>query len=65
MIALVQEGDPIEIDVERRVLNVEIAPDELARRQAAWRPPAPRYRMGVMAKYANAVSSASQGAVTI
>jgi dihydroxy-acid dehydratase len=64
MIAFVREGDPIEIDVDRRVLNVEIAPDELARRKANWQPPAPRYKKGVMAKYANSVSSASLGAVT-
>jgi dihydroxy-acid dehydratase len=65
MIAFVQEGDPIEIDVDARVINVTIAPDELARRKAAWQPPAPRYKAGVMAKYANSVLSASVGAVTI
>ena len=65
LIAFVQEGDLIEIDVERRSINAAIAPDELARRQAGWQPPAPRYKAGVMAKYANSVSSASQGAVTI
>lgn len=65
MIAFVQEGDPIEIDVDARVINVTIAPDELSRRKAAWQPPAPRYKTGVMAKYANSVSSASVGAVTI
>ncbi len=64
LIAFVREGDPIEIDVEKRLLNAEIAPDELARRKAGWQPPAPRYRTGVMAKYAKSVSSASQGAVT-
>lgn len=65
LIAFVREGDPIEIDVDRRVVNVEIAADDLAQRKAAWQPPAPRYRTGVMAKYANMVSSSSQGAVTI
>jgi dihydroxy-acid dehydratase len=65
LIAFVQEGDPIEIDVDARVINVTIAPDEQARRKAAWQPPAPRYKTGVMAKYANSVSSASVGAVTI
>ena len=64
LIAFVKEGDLIEIDVPARKLQVAIAPDELARRKAGWKPPAPRYARGVMAKYANTVSSASIGAVT-
>ena len=64
MIALVREGDTIEIDVPARRLQVLIAPDELARRRAGWSAPAPRYARGVMAKYANTVSSAATGAVT-
>ena len=64
MIAYVQEGDPIEIDVPARKLHVEIAPAELAKRKAAWKAPTPRYARGVMAKYANTVSSAAEGAVT-
>jgi dihydroxy-acid dehydratase len=64
LIAFVKEGDLIEIDVPARKLEVRIAPDELARRKAGWKPPAPRYARGVMAKYANTVSSASLGAVT-
>ena len=64
LIAFVKEGDMVEVDVPARTLQVEIAPDELARRKAGWKPPAPRYARGVMAKYANTVSSASEGAVT-
>jgi dihydroxy-acid dehydratase len=64
LIAFVKEGDLIEIDVPARKLEVQIAPDELARRKAGWKPPAPRYARGVMAKYANTVSSAAEGAVT-
>ena len=64
MIAFVREGDTIEIDVPARKLHVEIAPAELARRKAGWNAPTPRYARGVMAKYANTVSSASEGAVT-
>ena len=64
LIALVREGDTIEIDVPARKLQVTVAPDELARRKAAWKQPAPRYVRGVMAKYANTVSSAAEGAVT-
>jgi dihydroxy-acid dehydratase len=65
MIAFVREGDLVEFDVDKRALNVEIAADELAKRKANWQPPTPRYRTGVMAKYANSVSSASLGAVTV
>jgi dihydroxy-acid dehydratase len=63
-IALVREGDTITIDAERRLLQLEVADDELAQRRAAWRPPAPRYTRGVLHKYARLVSSASTGAVT-
>jgi dihydroxy-acid dehydratase len=63
-IAVVRDGDPIVIDVDRRSLDLDVSADEIARRFEAWSPPAPRYRGGVMAKYAALVSSASQGAVT-
>ena len=63
-IALVQEGDAITIDAERRLLQLNVPDQELARRRAAWQPPQPRYTMGVLAKYAKLVSSASKGAVT-
>lgn len=64
LIAFVQEGDTVEIDVESRKLQVEIPAAELAKRKQGWKAPAPRYARGVMAKYANTVSSASEGAVT-
>jgi len=63
-IALVQEGDRITIDAERRLLQLEISDAELSRRRAAWKPPKPRYTAGVLYKYAKLVSSASMGAVT-
>jgi dihydroxy-acid dehydratase len=63
-IALVEEGDEIVIDVDRHALDLNVAPDVLAARRARWTPPAPRYKSGVMAKYAAMVSSASKGAVT-
>jgi len=63
-IALVEDGDPIEIDVDAKRLDLLVDPAELERRHAAWRPPAPRYRSGALAKYAALVSSASEGAVT-
>jgi dihydroxy-acid dehydratase len=64
-IALVEEGDVITIDVDRRALDLDVDEAVLAERRAAWQPPQPRYRTGVMAKYAAQVSSASLGAVTI
>jgi len=63
-IALVEEGDRITIDSERRLLQLEVPADEIARRRAAWQPPKPRYTRGVLAKYAKLVSSARLGAVT-
>jgi len=63
-IAVVREGDPIVIDVDGKRLDIDVPAEELARRFTAWQPPAPRYRSGVMAKYAALVSSASYGAVT-
>jgi dihydroxy-acid dehydratase len=63
-LALVNGGDSITIDAERRILQVNISDDELARRRELWHPPEPRYKSGVLAKYAALVSSASLGAVT-
>jgi dihydroxy-acid dehydratase len=63
-LALVQEGDRVTIDAERRLLQLEVDDAELARRRAAWKPPAPRYTSGVLAKYARLVGSAARGAVT-
>ena len=63
-IALVLEGDSITIDAAARLLQLNVPDEELARRRAQWKPPAPRYTRGVLAKYARLVSSASLGAVT-
>jgi dihydroxy-acid dehydratase len=63
-IALVQEGDSITIDAPARLLQLNIPPEELERRRAQWQPLPPRYRSGVLAKYARLVSSSSLGAVT-
>lgn len=63
-IAIVRDGDTISFDIEARRLDVELADDEIEARLADWQPPEPRYKSGVMAKYARHVSSASQGAVT-
>ncbi len=63
-IALVADGDTITIDAETNEIHLDISDEELAKRQAAWTPPAPNYRRGVLAKYARLVNSASLGAVT-
>jgi dihydroxy-acid dehydratase len=63
-IAFVQEGDSITIDAEQRLLQLNVAEEELERRRAEWKQPQPRYTRGVLAKYAKLVSTASRGAVT-
>ena len=64
-IALIEDGDVLTIDAETREINASVSDEELARRRSEWkRPPSPVTR-GVLAKYRNEVSSASEGAVTI
>jgi dihydroxy-acid dehydratase len=63
-IAAVRDGDQIEFDVAGRRLDVDLSDDEIARRVAEYAAPEPRYRSGVMAKYARSVGSASEGAIT-
>jgi dihydroxy-acid dehydratase len=64
LIALVNEGDSITIDADKRILQLNVPDDEIARRRAKWTPPKPRYTRGVLAKYAAQVSTSSVGAVT-
>ncbi|MFL5306582.1 MAG: dihydroxy-acid dehydratase [Polyangia bacterium] len=61
-IAFVRDGDPITLDVDTRRIDVQA---DLESRKAGWKPPAPRFERGVMAKSAAAVSSAAEGAVTL
>lgn len=63
-IALVQEGDLITIDGEEGRLHLHVSDEELAARRAAFVPPPPKARRGVLAKFARAVTCASRGAVT-
>jgi dihydroxy-acid dehydratase len=63
-IAAIREGDEISFDVDARRLDVSLSDEEIAKRVAAYEAPEPAYRSGVMAKYAAAVSSAAQGAIT-
>jgi dihydroxy-acid dehydratase len=64
-IALIEDGDTIEIDAQQQRINVEIDSAEMERRRAMWRRPASSVRRGALAKYRAEVSSASEGAVTI
>ena len=64
LIALVREGDSITIDADRKLLQLNVADEEINRRRASWTPPPARYTRGVLAKYAAQVSSSSVGAVT-
>ncbi|NOV17532.1 dihydroxy-acid dehydratase [Ensifer adhaerens] len=63
-IALVEEGDRIVIDAHRQLLELEVDPEELARRRTQWRQPEPRYKRGVLAKFATLARPANEGAVT-
>ena len=63
-IGLLEEGDIITIDSVNNVLSVNVSDEDLAQRRAQWQPYEPRYKRGVLAKYAAHVTSASTGAVT-
>ncbi len=63
-IALVHEGDSVTIDAHKLLLQLNVSEEELARRRAAWKQPAPRYTRGVLAKFSRLASTASKGAVT-
>ncbi len=63
-IGLVHEGDSITIDAHQLLIQLNVPDEEIARRRAAWTPPAPKYTRGVLAKFAKLASSASRGAVT-
>ena len=63
-IAMLQNGDIITVDINKREINVELPADEIKKRLAAWTAPAPHYTTGALAKYARVVSNASLGAVT-
>jgi dihydroxy-acid dehydratase len=62
-IALLKPGDRIRIDIEKRLLEVDLPEAELKRRHAAWKEPEPRIKTGWLLRYAKLVTSGSQGAV--
>ncbi len=63
-IGLLKNGDEITIDAQKREINVKVSAAEMEKRRKAWKAPKPKYKRGVLAKYARLVSSASLGAVT-
>lgn len=63
-IAAVREGDPITIDIDKRQISLDVSTGELQERLTKFKPPAPKYVSGVMAKYVALVGSAADGAVT-
>jgi dihydroxy-acid dehydratase len=63
IIALVKEGDEVELDIPGKALKLHMSEDELRGRRGAWSPPPPRVSEGYLARYAGMVSSASEGAI--
>jgi dihydroxy-acid dehydratase len=63
-IALVEEGDTITIDAHKQLIELHVPDEELAKRRARWKQPEPRFKRGLLAKYAHLVSTSSRGAIT-
>ena len=61
-LALVQDGDIIEIDIPNKKLNIDISPEDLARRHATWRPPLRKVNKGYLSIYARLAKPADKGA---
>ena len=64
-IAFVKDGDIIEIDIEKGILNVKVSDEEMAKRKEGWTPNEPKVKTGYLRRYSKLVSSAMQGAVMI
>ena len=64
-IAFVKDGDIIEIDIEKGILNVKVSDEEMAKREEGWTPNEPKVKTGYLRRYSKLVSSAMQGAVMI
>ncbi len=62
-IALLRPGDRIRIDIEKRLLEVDLSEAELKARRAAWKAPEPRVKTGWLYRYSRMVTSGSQGAI--
>lgn len=62
-IALIKEGDMIEIDIPANTISVDVSDEEMTKRRAEWKPRTPRVNTGYLARYAKLVSSGCKGAV--
>lgn len=62
-IALVQEGDLIELDINNYKITLKVSDEELAKRRENWKAPEPKVKSGYLARYAKLVSSADKGAI--
>ena len=62
-IALVEEGDIIDIDIMKNQINMRVSDEELEKRRAAWTPKEPRIKTGYLARYASLVTSGNRGAI--
>jgi dihydroxy-acid dehydratase len=60
-LAFVQNGDMIEVDAERRLIHLHISDEEMARRKAAWKKPAPKYPRGYGAMFSEHIRQADEG----
>ena len=60
-LALVKNGDMISVNVPARTINLEISDEEFARRQAAWKAPAPRYERGYGWMFSKHIQQAHEG----
>ena len=63
LIALVKEGDSIEIDIPKKRITLKVSKSELAKRRKQWKPPAPKVKEGYLVRYSRMVTSAATGAV--
>ena len=62
-IAVIKDGDPVIIDINKKSIRLDVPKEELDRRMKEWRPPEPKYKKGVLAGYSRNVTSADKGAV--
>jgi dihydroxy-acid dehydratase len=62
-LAVVQDGDMIEIDISKRSIELDISDDLLRERLEAWQPPRPKYEKGILSWYSRNVTSSAKGAV--
>ena len=62
-IALIKDGDIIDIDINANTINVRLSDEELSRRKSEWKPREPKITTGYLARYASLVTSGNRGAV--